>query len=84
MAVALNQSPRAMALVLAAELVTLGRIVPRRRPVTHSGDFGWREQLKLSHGKIVPHAAQKLWPGSVFDHAIFGEDVPISRCVEGP
>ncbi|MGN9911535.1 hypothetical protein ACTMTJ_28630 [Phytohabitans sp. LJ34] len=48
-AVALDQTPGAMALMRATELVTLGRIVSRRGPVTHLGERGRREQLKLPH-----------------------------------
>jgi hypothetical protein len=77
-AMALNQSPRAMALVFTTELVTLRRIVPRRRPVTHSGDFGASEQLKLPHGTIIPWAGRKGQTGLVVDHAKL--EVPNTIC----
>jgi len=52
---ALYEAPRAMVFMRAAELVTLGRIVTRRRPITHSTQFGRGEQLELSHNTIVPY-----------------------------
>jgi hypothetical protein len=69
LAVTLNQTPCAMPLVLATELITLGRIVARRRPVTHSGQFCRGEQLELPHGNIVSHNGRKMWTRSMFDHA---------------
>jgi hypothetical protein len=60
-----------MALVLTTELVSLGRIVPRRRPITHSGDFGASEQLELPHGTIIPEVDRKGQSGTLIDHAKF-------------
>jgi hypothetical protein len=47
--VSLYQAPIAMALMLATELFRLRRIAAGCRPVTHSGQFDRREQLKLPH-----------------------------------
>ena len=61
-----NQAPGAMAFVIAAKLVPLGRIVAGRGPIAHSGKLGRGEQLQLPHEAIVPDPT--TFP-SVIDHA---------------
>jgi hypothetical protein len=41
--VATSQAPNAMALMLATEFVSAGRIVAGCGPITHSGEFGRSE-----------------------------------------
>jgi len=49
-----------MALMLTAELVSLGRIVARLGPVAHFGQFGRGEQLELPHTEIIPQPGGEL------------------------
>jgi hypothetical protein len=65
----LFQAPIAPALLLAAKLVTLGRIVARRGPVAHSGELSGSEQLKLSHRIIISHPARGVPFAMPVDHA---------------
>jgi hypothetical protein len=58
----LDQTPGAVALMLAAELVSLGRIVACRSPVTHSGQFSRGEQLQLPHAIIIAPTTDKFAP----------------------
>jgi hypothetical protein len=59
---ALDQTPRAVARMLAAKFVPLGRIATRRGSVTHSGQFGRREQLQLPHVEIIQQLTAKFRP----------------------
>jgi hypothetical protein len=60
---ALNKAPSAPMLMQAAKLITLGRMVTRRRPVTHSTQLGRGKQLELPHGTIVPETLHDRRPG---------------------
>jgi hypothetical protein len=62
----LDKAPGAMLGMQAAKLVTLRRMVTRRRPVTHSAQLGRGEQLELSHGTIVPQNRHDRRPGLHF------------------
>jgi hypothetical protein len=59
----LHKAPGAMVGVQAAKLVTLRRMVARRRPVTHSAQLGRGEQLELPHGNIIPETHHDRRPG---------------------
>ncbi|MET8154373.1 hypothetical protein ACIBSW_19840 [Actinoplanes sp. NPDC049668] len=52
--VALRKAPRAVSLVVAAELVALGGIVSGCGAVTHGGQLAAGEELKLPHELIIP------------------------------
>jgi hypothetical protein len=67
--VALGKSPSAMAFVLATKLVSGGRIVMRLGAVTHFGERGRREQLKLSHPLIISRPPRNYRPAQVSIHA---------------
>ncbi|HEV7706612.1 MAG TPA: hypothetical protein VGP16_00310 [Asanoa sp.] len=58
-----------MALMLAAELVALRRIVARRGPITHSSQFSRGKELQLPHAKIISPPTDKNDPRLVLDHA---------------
>jgi hypothetical protein len=62
---ALGKAPGATEFMLAAKLVTLGRMVARRRPVTHSAQLGRGEQLELPHGTIVCKTAMIADPSAI-------------------
>jgi hypothetical protein len=59
----LNKAPSAMVGMQAAKLVTLRRMITRRRPVTHSAQLGRGEKLELPHGNIIPQTRHDRRPG---------------------
>jgi hypothetical protein len=61
----LGQAPSAVTLVLAAELITLGRMVARGGPVAHFRQFRRGEQLQLPHAIILPRAFLDRRPQSI-------------------
>jgi hypothetical protein len=58
-----NKAPGATVGMQAAKLVTLRRMVTRRRPVTHSAQLGRAEQLELPHATIIPETRHDRRPG---------------------
>ncbi|GID94097.1 hypothetical protein ACFQFC_09445 [Amorphoplanes digitatis] len=52
--VTLSEAPRAVSLVVAAELVPLGGVIAGCGAVTHGGQLAAGEELKLPHGFIIP------------------------------
>jgi hypothetical protein len=63
------QTPVTMTLMRAAELLSRRRIFPGSGPVTHSGQFGRGEHLKLPHGTIISPPADNCRLRSRLDHA---------------
>jgi hypothetical protein len=63
------QAPGAPARLLAAKLVTLGRIPTGRSSIAHSRQLGRGEELKLSHPSIIPQSGRMMLSIVLFDHA---------------
>ena len=55
--------------MIAAELLSLSRIIARGSPVTHDGQLGRREQLELPHEAIIPQQRTIVRPAADIDHA---------------
>nr|BFE73766.1 hypothetical protein GCM10020092_070670 [Actinoplanes digitatis] len=67
--VALSEAPCAVSLVVAAELVALGRVVAGCGAVAHGGQFAGGEELKLPHGIIIPDRLTLVLSDPFLDHA---------------
>jgi hypothetical protein len=67
--VAAGESPGAMALMSAAELLPRGRVFSGCGAVTHSGQLSRGEHLELPHGSIISRRGDNNRPRSALDHA---------------
>ncbi|GIF52152.1 hypothetical protein Afe04nite_66910 [Asanoa ferruginea] len=60
--VAAGQAPRAMALMLATELLTRGRVIAGGGAVAHGGELCRAEELELPHASIVSDPRREICP----------------------
>jgi hypothetical protein len=75
---ALRQTPSALALMDAAELLIQGRVIAGSGLVAHGAQFARRKQLQLPHDTIIAPPTDNYRPRPPVDHAILVGAVEIT------